>query len=249
MSPRRPWPTARVALALIAGLLGADWATGQTPDAGPAPAPSQAPAPVPTPTPRPVPKGTVVNDQLIFASPTCSITLAPGWRAVVASDASRLDFHQHVLGAMNERARAEFERTFGASLARTPAMLTNGSGALVTVAITENRSVRYRPGYEMTARDREVFWREFSRRLLATAPEHDKPVLVMRSVNVKEYPDSPALVVVYTREDILGANIWTQVTFFSEDTSITLAHLATIANPTNGLVDFDKMARSFRFGT
>jgi hypothetical protein len=71
----------------------------------------------------------------------------------------------------------------------------------------------------------------------------------MRSVNVIEYPDSPALVVVYTREDILGANIWTQVTFFSEDTSITLAHLATTANPTNGLVDFDKMARSFRFGT
>lgn len=243
MSPRRRASTVRVALALSAVLLGAGWATGQTPS----PAPSQAPAPVPSS--RPVSKGTIINDQVVFANPTCSITLPPGWRAVVTADASRLDFHQHVLGAMNERARAEFERTFGASLGRSPAMLTNGGGALVTVAITENRAVRYRPGYEMTPRDREVFWREFSRRLVASASENDKPVLVMRSVDVKEYPDSPALVVVYTREDILGTTIWTQVTFFSEDTSITLAHLATIANPTNGLADFEKMARSFRFGT
>ena len=230
MSPRRRSSAARVALALSAVLLGAGGATGQTPSPGP------------------VSKGTIINDQLVFANPTCSITLSPGWRPVVAADASRLDLHQHVLGAMNERARAEFERTFGASLGRSAAMLTNGGGALVTAAITENRAVRYRSGYEMTPRDREVFWREFSRRLAASASENDQPVLVMRSVDVKEYPDSPALVVVYTREDILGTTIWTQVTFFSEDTSITLAHLATVANPTNGLADFEKMARSFRFG-
>ena len=251
MSWLRPWPASSAGLALAAVLFGAGPVTGQTPAPGPAPAPAPTPAPPTAPAPplRPVPKGTIVNDQLVFANPTFSITLAPGWRTVVASDSSRLDIHQHVLGAMNDRARGEFERNFGASLARTPATLTNGSGAVVTVGVAENRTVRYRTGYEMNQRDREVFWREFSRRVLATAPENDKPVLVMRSVDVKEYPDSPALVVVYTREDILGTLIWTHVSFFSEDTTITIMHLATTANPTNGLADFDKMVRSFRFGT
>jgi hypothetical protein len=195
-----------------------------------------------------VPKGTILNDQLVFAFPTFSITLAPGWRAVVASDVSRLDIHRHVLGAMNDRARAEFEQLFGARLARSPAMLTNGRGALVSVGVTENRSVRYQPGYRMNQRERELFWREFSRRLVDAAPENNKPVLVMRSVDVKEYGDSSALVVVYTREDLLGTLIWTQVNFFSEDSTIALIHVATLANPSNGLADFDAMARSLRFG-
>jgi heme-binding NEAT domain protein len=71
----------------------------------------------------------------------------------------------------------------------------------------------------------------------------------MRSVDVEDYGDSPALVVVYTREDLLGTLVWTQVSFFSEDSTITLIHIATLANPTNGLADFDTMVRSFRFGT
>ena len=253
MNRRRLCSASRVALTLLALLLAGGCATSQSADSGPTAPTSQRPVPAPSPpaapTSRPVTKGTRINDQLVFTSPTFSITLAPGWREVVPSDAGRLDMHQHVVGSMNDRARAEFERGFGASLARTSAMLTNGRGAVATVGVAENRSVRYRAGYEMTARERELFWREFSRRLIAAAPENNKPVLTMRSVDVKDYGDSPALVVVYTREDLLGTLVWTQVSFFSEDSTITLIHIATLANSTNGLADFNTMVRSFRFGT
>jgi hypothetical protein len=74
-------------------------------------------------------------------------------------------------------------------------------------------------------------------------------VLAMRSAKVREYPDSPGLHVVYTREDILGTLIWTQVSFFSEDSGVTIAHIASTTNPSNGVADFGAMARSFRFGT
>jgi hypothetical protein len=182
-----------------------------------------------------------------FPDPAFSFAIPAGWRRVTAADATRLEINQRTVSRLNEQGRRALEERLGADLAKSPGGLTNEAGAWVSVAVTPNSGTRYAQGYQLTPRERDALWRVFARTMADRAPEGNKPVLTLRTLEIRDYPGGAARVLSYAQEDLMGTVIWTQVRFFTEGSAVVLLHAATAENPANGLEGLEAMAQSFRW--
>jgi TonB family protein len=219
----------------------------------------------------PVPKPTLKGDRLVFSSPAFSFTLPEGWRLATPPDVARIEIYQN----LNERrqkaleglkAGLQFTRVAPFSdlivrgadatsaalllgaIAKGPTVLTDKAGAYISVEVTDNPSAtRYPPGHLLSERERDEFWKGFSRVTAGPVSDPAKPALALRSLEAKDYPDSTAIVLVYTEEGLLGSLVWTVAQFRSETSVVSFRHGAPTTNPTNRLGDLEAMTTSFRF--
>lgn len=199
-----------------------------------------------------VPKPTLVGDRLAFSSPPFSIAVPEGWRVATAADADRIEIYQRWIASVRNATKAGLQSTRAAPfselvMATQNAMLwaqikratalTNGTGAYASVEVTDKASAtRYPRLHHLSDHERAEIWKEFSG---ATRE--------LRLLEVKDYPDSAGLVIVYTETGGPAPVIWMLVRFRSETSVVTFRHGATATNTMNGLDGFDTITKSFRF--
>ena len=206
------------------------------------------------------PKVAEVEGRIVSDSPAFSFALTKGWRLATAQDATRFEIYRPVTHALKEfYENLALRRDVAASvpvsnmvltmkfLRDRPTILTDATGAYIAVVATERASTPYGRGDELSVSERERLWEDFARMIAERSPALDKPVLTLRSIKVTNYPDSAALMLVYTRADTFGQLVCSRIQFSSETATVAFEHSGTAEHPTRGLAALDAVARTFRF--
>jgi hypothetical protein len=205
------------------------------------------------------------TDEMVSRAPAFSFALAADWRTATSADVEGLEIHQAATNphrtakqaqhdALKNTRVAPFAHLIGqttdalwlATVVGTATVLTNPSGAFVSLETTDNPSMAaFSRGCRLGEADRALLWSE-----LTTAVEKATKGSVkmeLDSIEVKEYDNATGLRLVYTRMHPMGSVLWTVVQFRSEKSIVTFRHGATTSNPMNGLDDFERAARTFKF--
>jgi hypothetical protein len=214
-----------------------------------------------------VPKRVLTEDRLVFTSPDFSFMVPNGWRLAEPGDFAELRMYLDpnlskridvMTQASSQALRSSSAAPFAAQIAdqtraqvfysttQALTVLTSTSGGYVAIDVRDNPSATaYARPCQVSDAELQGFWNEYSQ--VEIGRGYEPASLTFRSLEMKDYPGSTALALVYSKTDPVKPLVWRAVQFRSTTSIVTFRLGTTLDKAASVLNDLELMAASFRF--
>jgi hypothetical protein len=170
---------------------------------------------------------------------------------VKAPDFALLGFNQRAFAGLDDAARNLFFAQADLQMQALDTGLISERGAWIQVSSKTGTGGWYSSGlavrFGLTDSQKKALWERFEAQRVANAPRNDKPTLTLEVIDVVNYRLNRVLRMRFRSDEARGSLHWTVLGFYTENDTVSLAHLGTPENRDEGMAGFETIATTLRF--
>lgn len=205
----------------------------------------------------PLPKGEYWKGSFLHLDPPrYTFEVPEGWREAKASDFPSLGFNRRLFATLNETNRSAFLQRAELDIQAVDTGLISARGAWIQIGSEAGSGGWYSTSsplsrdplrFGLSDREKQALWQRFEASRIQRASPTDIPTLTLESIDVVIYGLNRALRIRFRSDEVRGSMHWTVLGVYTNNDTVSLAHLGIPEDRAEGLDGLEAIATSLRF--